>query len=175
MTTELSNDRVFEHSVQELTYNKVADYLQSATLFQNSFVALPDRPRFQVSYGSALVEIEVSNWAFHPWNADQNMAIVTASSCVTKGSLITPELTQYLLRENRRMRFGAFQLNEDFNILFSHSIVGGEHMDLTELQSCILAVVTIADNYDDALVEEFGGKRAIDLNRSQPEIKTEYK
>lgn len=60
------------------------------------------------------------------------------------------------------MRFGGFQLDEELNIWFAHSILGGDHMDLTELQSCILAVVTIADNYDDALVEQYGGKRAID-------------
>ena len=152
----------FEHSAQEQTYKSVEKYLKSSSLFQKSLKVFEDRPRFQVSYGSAEVEIEVSNWAFHPWNEERNMAIVTAASCVTRGSLITPELTQYLLRENRRMRFGGFQLDENANIWFSHSILGGGHMDITELQSCILAVVTIADNYDDPLVEEFGGKRAID-------------
>jgi hypothetical protein len=166
-TSTILSGQIFEHPIQELTYNKVADYLRSATLFQDSLLILPDRPRFQVSYGSAIVDIEVSNWAFHPWNAEREMAIVTASSCVTQGSLLTTELTQYLLRENRRMRFGGFQLDENFNIWFSHSILGGEHMDLTELQSCILAVVTIADNYDDALVQEFGGKRSIDIHLSE--------
>jgi hypothetical protein len=31
-----------------------------------------------------------------------------------------------------------------------------------ELQTCILSVVTIADTYDDLIVERFGGQRAID-------------
>lgn len=153
---------VFDHIAQELTYQSVQEYLQSSPLFKDSLAIVPDRPRFQVLYGSAQVDIEVSNWAFHPWNADRDMAIVTASSCVTRGSSVTSDLTQYLLRENRRMRFGGFQLDEDLNVWFAHSILGGDHMDLTELQSCILAVVTIADNYDDALVEKYGGKRAID-------------
>jgi len=157
-----STSLVFDHAMQELTYHSVKDYLQSSPLFQDSLKIATQRPRFHVYYGSAQVDIEVSNWAFHPWNAEQDMAIVTASSCVTQGSTISPELTQYLLRENRQMRFGGFQLDEACNIWFSHSILGGDHMDLTELQSCILAVVTIADHYDDALVEGFGGKRAID-------------
>jgi hypothetical protein len=157
-----STSLVFDHATQELTYHSVKDYLQSSPLFQCSLEMSTHRPRFQVSYGSAQVDIEVSNWAFHPWNVAQDMAIVTASSCVTQGSTITPELTEYLLRENRRMRFGGFQLDETSNIWFSHSILGGDHMDLMELQSCILAVVTIADHYDDALVEAYGGKRSID-------------
>lgn len=157
---------VFDHTTQELTYHSVREYLQSSSLFQNSLKIATDRPRFYVRYGSAQVDIEVSNWTFHPWNTQQDMAIVTASSCVTQGSTVTPELTQYLLRENRRMRFGGFQLDEESNVWFSHSILGGDHMDLTELQSCILAVVTIADHYDDALVQEYGGKRSIDTEEN---------
>jgi hypothetical protein len=55
------------------------------------------------------------------------------------------------------MRFGAFQLGDRNEIFFAHNILGGEHLDVIELQTCILAVVTIADTYDDILTEKFGG------------------
>ena len=35
-------------------------------------------------------------------------------------------------------------------------------MDLMELQTCILSVVTIADTYDDLIIQKFGGQRACD-------------
>jgi len=128
---------IFDHATQELTYHTVKDYLQSSPLFQCSLQIEPHRPQFHVIYGSAQVDIEVTNWGFHPWNTDQDMAIVTASSCITRGSIFNTDLAQYLL----------------IIIL---------PIFCTELQSCILAVVTIADHYDDALVEGYGGKRAID-------------
>jgi len=37
-------------------------------------------------------------------------------------------------------------------------------MDLMELQTRILSVVTIADTYDDIITEKFGGQRAVDLH-----------
>ena len=126
---------IFDHATQELTYHTVKDYLQSSPLFQCSLQIEPHRPQFHVIYGSAQVDIEVTNWGFHPWNTDQDMAIVTASSCITRGSIFNTDLAQYLLRENRRMRFGGFQLDEASNIWFSHSILGGEHMDLMKLRS----------------------------------------
>jgi len=39
--------------------------------------------------------------------------------------------------------------------LFANSILGGENMDLMELQTRILSVVTIADTYDDIITEKF--------------------
>jgi len=151
----------FTHKAQEITYHKVTDYLKTSNLFKDSLAILGDRPNFTLQYGSAMVEIEVLNWEFHPWEA-RDMAIVKASSCVTVGSQVDEQLMMYLLNENRRMRFGAFHLGETGQVWFADSVLGGEGMDLMELQSCILAVVTVADTYDDIIVEKFGGQRAVD-------------
>jgi len=43
---------------------------------------------------------------------------------VTVGTRIDAELMQYLLSENRRMRFGAF-LEAQNQVLFANSILGG--------------------------------------------------
>jgi hypothetical protein len=98
----------------------------------------------------------VLGWEVNPWETP-GLTIVRACSCITVGSQITPELTEYLLRENLRMRFGAFQLGDNNEIFFAHNILGGEQLDVMELQTCILAVVTIADTYDDILTAKFGG------------------
>lgn len=158
----------FDHSIQEQTYDTVKHYLNGSHLFQGSLELATHRPEFEVAYGSAKIRIEIRNWDFHPWDPDQELALVNAASCVTQGSVITVELLDYLLQENQRMRFGAFSLDSQHNIWFGHTILGGDHMDLRELESCVLAVAMIADTYDDTLVQRFGGHRAIDLPSETP-------
>jgi len=58
-------------------------------------------PKFDLTYGSTRVAVEVLAWEVHPW--DTREAIVKACSCVTVGTRIDAELMQYLLSENRRM------------------------------------------------------------------------
>lgn len=153
---------LFASKTQELTYTKVVDYLQTSTLFENAVQFSPSQPRIDLTYGSAHVTVEVLTWDVHPWEEGE-MAIVRASSCVTVNSRLSSELMDFLLTENQRMRFGAFHLGSQGEVLFAHSVLGGEGMDLLELQTCILSVVTIADTYDDLIVERFGGQRALDL------------
>ncbi|WP_448570503.1 T3SS (YopN, CesT) and YbjN peptide-binding chaperone 1 [Trichothermofontia sp.] len=148
----------FTNRAQEITYRKVDDYLRQSAFFKNACRSDPDRPHFTLRYGSTMVEVEVLPWEVHPWE-ERDLAIVRASSCVTIGSGIDCELMHYLLAENRRMRFGAFHLDEANQVIFAHTVLGGENMDLLELQTCILSVVTIADTYDDLIVAKFGGKR----------------
>lgn len=182
----------FNNPVQQLTYDKVSDYLSTSSLFKDALKATLNQPKFEITYGSAIVEVEVQSWEVHPWET-ADLAIVKASSCVAVGSRINSELMGYLLSENRRMRFGAFclgemsraeisrgepsldeaslegetnleksSLSQAHSIWFAHSVLGGEDMDLLELQTCILSVVTIADTYDDLIIERFGGQRGVD-------------
>jgi hypothetical protein len=157
----------FASEVQQLTYEKVADYLQGSTLFQNTLRSHPDQPQFTILYGSTMVEVEVLPWEVHPWE-EADLCTVRATSCVTIGSSIDHELMHFLLTENRRMRFGAFHLDTANQVLFSESVLGGENMDLMELQTCILSVVTIADTYDDMIAQRFGGQRAVDQLAANP-------
>ncbi|MBW4653031.1 MAG: YbjN domain-containing protein [Kaiparowitsia implicata GSE-PSE-MK54-09C] len=151
----------FQTPTQEITYHKVSDYLSNSALFKDLLhVSLRD-PQFDITYGSAQVAVEVLPWDVHPWE-ERELAIVKACSCVTVGSDPTPEMMHYLLTENHRMRFGAFHLSNDSDIRFAHTVLGGESMDLMELQTCILSVVTIADTYDDIIRDQFGGQRAVD-------------
>ncbi|MGA7934717.1 MAG: hypothetical protein WCA35_14325 [Kovacikia sp.] len=151
----------FTNHAQELTYQKVLDYLTTSELFKASVQPATDQPKFDLIYGSTRIGIRVLVWEVNPWDT-QELVLVRACSCVTVGSRINAELTEYLLRENLRMRFGAFQLGDQNEIFFAHNILGGEHLDLMELRACILSVVTIADTYDEILTEKFGGQRSKD-------------
>ncbi len=149
----------FTNHVQELTYRKVADYLTTSKFFKDTVQPISDRPKFELTYGSTKFSISILAWDINPWDVGE-LAIVRACSCVTVGSRIDAELTEYLLRENLKMRFGAFELGNENQIFFAHNVLGGENMDLMELQTCILAVVAIADTYDEIIVQRFGGQQA---------------
>ncbi|MGG6296248.1 T3SS (YopN, CesT) and YbjN peptide-binding chaperone 1 [Leptolyngbya sp. AN02str] len=151
----------FATETQAHTYDKVKDYLNKSNLFKDTMRTAADEPRFHLTYGSAHVDVEILDWEVHPWE-ERELTIVKAWSCVTIGSQMSAELMEFLLNENHRMRFGAFQLGKQGEIFFAHSVLGGESMDLMELQTCILSVVTIADTYDDLITQKFGGQRACD-------------
>jgi len=148
----------FVNHAQELTYQKVADYLASS-MFRGTMHCLEDLPRFQLIYEhTTLIEVEVLPWEVTPWT-ESDLAIVRAASHITIGNHDQVELTQFLLAENRKMRFGAFQLDEAGQVVFAHTVLGGEEMDLLELQTCILSVAAIASSYDDVITAQFGGQR----------------
>lgn len=73
------------------------------------------------------------------------------------------DLQSHLLRENAEMRFGAFSVNDAGDILFEHTIVGST-CDPNELEASVHAVLAAADNYDDQIVQRWGGERALDRN-----------
>ena len=151
----------FASETEKLTYEKIAEYLSNSTLFRDTVRFSETHPRFDLTYGSAHVNVEVLPWEVHPWE-ERELVLVHVVSCVTFHTEMTAELMEFLLRENQRMRFGAFHLGEEGEVLFSNKILGGEEMGLLELQSSILAVVTIADTYDDIIATKFGGQRASD-------------
>ncbi|MBD2462892.1 hypothetical protein H6G89_17775 [Oscillatoria sp. FACHB-1407] len=146
----------FSNPAQELTYQKVAEYLASS-MFKNSMRARTDMPRFDLLYqGTTLIEVDVLPWEVHPWE-NSELATVRASSHITVGDTSVAAVTHFLLAENRKMRFGAFQLDESGQVVFADSILGGENMDLLELQTCILSVAAIANSYSDIIAQKFAG------------------
>lgn len=147
----------FQNTAQKLTYQKVEDYLNHS-MFRRSMRADADAPRFDLLYKqSTLIEVEVQAWDVHPWE-DSELAIVRAASRIAIVRQIHSSnlnLSAFLLAENRKMRFGAFHIDEAGQISFSHTILGGENMDLMELQTCILSVAAIAATYVEILLNQF--------------------
>jgi len=146
---------VAEDSVKDIipfTQNEVRDYLND--LFKKNFQELDDR--FVITEGSAIVQIVV-----RPWYEDDS--VIDIFSFVVEGAEITPELTNFLLRKNATLHFGAFGLTFDNTVIFSYSLAGS-NLDINELKAALKTVATIADYYDDQIVAIAGGKRGVDVN-----------
>jgi adenylate cyclase len=141
----------FQSSVQEKHYTKVSSWMRH--LFGDIPWEKLDEPGFGLFMGSAWVEVRIL-----PWNED---TVVNVRSTVVSDVTLTEDLLNYLLRENHEMRFGGFSVSKVGDILFEHTIVDST-IDKKELESSVLAVLEIADKYDDEIVMRWGGKRALD-------------
>ncbi len=142
----------FQTDAHKQVYEKIAPWIKE--LFGTFSFAREDVPSFGLAVGSAFVQVGVI-----PWGDDD--ATITTRSYVVTGAEITPDLMHFLLRENDKMRFGAFGIDQDGDIFFEHTIVGSS-CDKEELKSSILAVVYTADQYDDQIIQKWGGQRAVD-------------
>lgn len=115
-------------------------------------------PRFYVvRQGTAYVYIQVL-----PWEPDRALMRLVAQ--LARGVEMTPDLAIKLLRLNARLRFGAFGFVEQGScVVFGHTLLGGETLDGEEIITALHDVSMIADEYDDRIVDEAGGKRMQDL------------
>lgn len=142
----------FLSQAQKECYEKVAGWMKE--LFGSLSMAREDAPVFGVVIGSALAQVGVS-----PWGED-NATITTRAYLVTDVEL-SSDLMLFLLQENERMRFGAFGIDQGNDIFFEHTILGAT-ADITELRSSVLAVVYTADQYDDNIIDRWGGTRMLE-------------
>jgi hypothetical protein len=143
----------FFTEAQRECYTKIREMMLD--LFHEDVVPRDDVPVFGLHMGSALAEAVV-----YPWGEDD--AVVTTRAYVVRGTEVTPELMRFLLTENDKLRFGGFGLDEDGDIFFQHAIVGST-VDPEELRASLLAVVITADEYDDRIIETYGGQSALDF------------
>ena len=134
------------------TQDKLRSYLHQ--IFDKDIHEVEDR--FLITEGSAIVQIVV-----RPWYEDDS--VIEIFSFVVEGAEITPELTNFLLRKNATLHFGAFGLTFDNTVIFTCSLAGS-NLDLNELKAALQTVATISDYYDDQIVAIAGGKRGIDVN-----------
>ena len=143
----------FETAAQKVCHNKISLWMNE--LFADvPWEALDDEPGFGLFMGSAWAEVHV-----YPWGDDDS--VVNIRSTVVSGADLSCDLQNFLLRENAELRFGAFALNESGDVLFEHTIVGST-CDPAELEASVREVLETADDYDDKIVERWGGERALD-------------
>ena len=145
----------FQHEAHKKIFEKVAQ--QARELWGEMARFREDAPVFLLDGGSAFVRVAV-----FPWGDDD--AFVNARAWVICGAEIKPELMHFLLRKNDDFRFGAFGLDKDNDIFFEHSIVGST-CDKPELKSCVMAVLSTADKFDDEVQQRWGGTRAADRTK----------
>lgn len=153
----------FESPAQEACYKKILPWMQE--MFGDFVGRRMEVPEFGVRVGSAFAQT-----AIYPMGDDDS--VISTRAYVVTGAELTPDLMHFLLRENDRMTFGAFGVDEDGDVFFEHTIVGST-CDQPELKTSVSSVVLIADEYDDLIVEKWGGKRAIDRIRAESGDKAE--
>jgi hypothetical protein len=141
----------FQNAIQEKHYTKIAGWMRP--LFGDIPWEKLDEPGFGLFMGSAWVEVRIL-----PWKDD---TVINVRSTVVSDVTLTMDLLNHLLRENHEMRFGAFSVSNAGDILFEHTIVGST-IDKKELEASVIAVLEIADKYDDEIAARWGGKRALD-------------
>jgi hypothetical protein len=142
----------FAHDAHRRTYDRVKAYV--TVLFGEKAEEHAAEPAFTISEGSAVATVSVRPW--REWSTT-----VETYSWVVTDVQPSEELFRYLLEENTELLFGAFGIKDRTNVIFTHSVVG-DTLDPEELEGSVRAVLTMADQYDDEIIERFGGLRAID-------------
>ena len=146
----------FANAVHKAAYEKLSTMLKDE--FGRQAWAAPDAPLFWLTRGSAQIQVYVRP-------ASDTATVIRSSAWVVTGAENTPELHKFLLEENLTMRFGAFSIDNVGDICFAHAI-HGESATLDSLLFSLYAVANTADEYDDKIVQRFGGQRAVDRKSS---------
>jgi hypothetical protein len=120
-----------------------------------------DEHLYVIKQGSTFVMINVV-----PWGDDK--ALVRCCAQLARGVNMVEDLAVDLLHLNSQLRFGAFAYEPNERVvMFLHSILGGETLNSRELLATLTDVAIIADEYDDQIIEFFGGQTMHDLLEDQ--------
>ena len=127
------------------------------TLGSSSAFKKVDEALYILKQGSAYVMIHVIPWV-------PNRAVVRCVAQMVTGIDMDGTLAIKLLAMNSVLRFGSFAyVPEDKVLLFEHSILGGETLDPEELVAAVTDVAVIADDWDDRVIAEYGGRTMEDV------------
>ena len=142
----------FQTPAVQTCYEKITPLIKE--IFGEFAVPYSEYPAFSIAIGSAYVTVRVNPWG------DSDATIQTAAYVVS-GAEMTTELMRYLLTQNADLRFGAFGVDGDGDILLHHSIACAA-CDKDDLKASAMGIVHYADRVDDEIIARFGGQRAID-------------
>ena len=108
-----------------------------------------DTGMFTVEEGSAVIGITV-----RPWHEGDVM--VEFTSQLVNSAEMTDATMKWLLETNADLHFGGFGLLFDGTVIYSYSVPSNS-LDQATFAAVTQTVATIADHYDDAIVEAAGG------------------
>ena len=148
-----ARDKQFHTQCQEEVYRQVKSHLDE--LVEEHFDDA-EHCDFYLKYGSTVLEIVIE-----PYEEDD--AIVEVLAFCVQGVEPSFELTQELLRLNSEVLLGAFSMVGN-DVFFSHSFLG-RRLRPEQLMASLEVVATISDEYDEQIVERFGGETAIERMR----------
>lgn len=143
----------FHTKCQEEVYRAVKSHLDD--LVEEHFDDA-EHCDFYLKYGSTVLEISIE-----PYEEDDAVVEILAF-CVQD---VEPsfELTRELLQLNSEVALGAFSL-VGRDVFYSHSFLG-RRLQAEQLIASLEIVATISDEYDEQIVQKYGGVTALDSLR----------
>ena len=133
-----------------------ASVIEGTLASKGSYRKIDDR-LYVIKQGSTYVMINIV-----PWGTER--AVVRCVAQLVKGIAMDGGLATELLTLNAQLRFGGFGYDPvEGLVLFVHSILGGDTLDPAELLATVTDVALIADEYDDKIIDQYGGQTMRDL------------
>jgi T3SS (YopN, CesT) and YbjN peptide-binding chaperone 1 len=111
---------------------------------------------------STSVQVRVVDWSKDDDGSPRSLVLIT--SLILKDLKPTPALCEWVARQGGSKWFGHVEMHDDTDrpgtvyLLMSHTLLG-DYLDEKELSTAMWAVLGSADNWDDELQKQFGGKR----------------
>ncbi|HEY2090647.1 MAG TPA: YbjN domain-containing protein [Thermoanaerobaculia bacterium] len=146
--------KTFHTVCQEEVYRQVKQYLDE--LVDEHFDDA-EHCDFYLKYGSTVLEISIE-----PYEEDD--AVIEVLAFCVQGVEPTFDLMQELLRLNAEVLLGGFSM-DGRDIFFSHSFLG-RRLRPEQLIASLDTVASVSDEYDEQLVEAYGGETALERLRS---------
>ena len=144
-------ERSAEESVEAISA-RVEEYLGQLGQFSRA-----GDDTFLAKRGSTVVGIHVVDDG-----TGEPQVLVQAAVVSGADLLASPELLRSLLEHNHQSRYGWFAVDQEGRIWLRHVFRGGS-LTREELLPAVSEVAKAADDWDDMIVEEVGGERALDL------------
>lgn len=140
----------FDSEVHRTTFEAVREYVDD--LFEDPYLD-EETGHFYGRYGSTVLEVSVETYG------PEETVIKVMAYCV-QGARVDESLLEALLELNHTLPVGAFSLVDD-DVFFSHTLFG-RGLEPRAFLGTVAAVATVADDYDDRIVAQYGGETAVD-------------
>jgi hypothetical protein len=114
-----------------------------------------DRFSIQFSDMSTSVQIRVQEWAKTPEGDPQSLVLI--SSLILRAVKPTPALFEWVARRGGSRWFGHVEVM----LVMAHTLLG-DYIDEQELRHGVMGILSAANEWDDELQQQFGGKRWVD-------------
>lgn len=105
---------------------------------------------YRLIRGSAVLYLSVEEWGMRD-------IMVRCTSYVVMGATIDSDLLRFLLTGNAEIPFGAFAIDPDQDILFEYALIA-TNATRFELKEAIKAVAKAVDDYDNKIINRWGGE-----------------
>ena len=140
----------FEHAIHRETFERVEEYVDD--LIDEPYFD-DESGHFYGRYGSTVLEIGVE-----PYGPAE--AVVRITAYCAQGVDVDDSLKDGLLELNHTLPVGAFSLVGD-DVFLAYSLFG-RSLEPRSFLGAVAAVATVADDYDDRIVAEYGGETALE-------------